>query len=165
MTGSLETSAITWGDTAADLRHPPQRPAEEDGGGDGGSRRRGVASGAGGLPHQPAGRGCPAEGGVDRAAAAGGGGERSAAVAAGVRQRGERDVPGAALPAEGSSPERRERRSCAAGGCTCRRRRERGSGITCERRWSRGCGATPRSGCRSGWRCGGRRPGWRCPGW
>ena len=41
----------------------------------------------------------------------------------------------------------------------------RGSGITCERRWSRGCGATPLKGCRNGWRCGGRRPGWRCPGW
>ena len=40
---------------------------------------------------------------MDCAAASGGGVKRSAAVAAGVCQRGERDVPGAPLPAEGSS--------------------------------------------------------------
>ena len=87
---------------------------------------RSVAIGPGGFQHRPARCGRPAEGRVDRPTDAGGWGRTGVPLsAAGVRQRGECDVPGPALPAEGSSQAKQERRSCAVAGCTCRCRRGR----------------------------------------
>ena len=54
-------------------------------------------------------------------------------------------------------------RSCAGAGSTCPRRRERCRRPTCEPPSSRGSAVTRRSGCRSGWKRGGRRPASRCP--
>ena len=54
-------------------------------------------------------------------------------------------------------------RSCAAAGSMCPRRRERCRRPMCEPPSSRGSAVTRRSGCRSGWKRGGRRPASQCP--
>ena len=104
MTGSLETSAITWGDTRLtySIRRSARRkktvavtvdPA-----------RWGAAGGPGADQHQPTGCDGPAEGTVDREAAPGGGVKRGCLRPPREFVSGESVMYlGTALPAEGSS--------------------------------------------------------------
>ena len=81
---------------------------------------------------------------------------RPAASTARVRQRRERPLPRAALPPEGASE--RDRRGEAARRLAARTGAARTGTSSCP-----GSAVMPPSGCRNGWRRGGRGPASRCP--
>ena len=88
---------------------------------------------------------------------------RPAAVAARVRQRRERALSRPALSPEGPSERVRGREAARRLAPRARAGGSAADGPRASRPSSRGSAVTRRSGCRSGWKRGGRRPASRCP--